>query len=278
MAKRKNAGTPLKYTWKSDVLFKMIFVKYPDLLKRLVCVLLGIDYATVEAFSVVNGDIPPDEVGKKFCRLDVNMVIDGKRVNLEIQVQDEGNFPERLLYHWAREYSSALPAGDDYSTLPKTIIVSIVDFIMFNCDEAHSEFQALEVKRHTPISDKFNVHIFELPKIAELSQLDMPSEKDLWLALFNAETEEELQALEGTEVEIMTQAVTAYRSVSATDEFRALENRREKTRRDEAQALYNAAYREKLRTARTMLADGLSLEQIAKYADLSIEEIERIQR
>jgi len=245
VAKKKNQGTPLKYTWKSDVLFKMIFVKYPDLLKRLVCVLLGIDHKTVEFFNVVNGDIPPDEVGKKFCRLDVNMVIDGKRVNLEIQVQDEGNFPERLLYHWAREYSSALPVGENYSTLPKTIIISIVDFIMFDCGEAHSEFQALEVKRHTPISDKFNIHIYELPKIAELNQLDDPNEKDLWLALFNAETEEELEALERTEVEIMTQAVTAYRSVSATDEFRVLENRREKTRRDEAQALYNARREER---------------------------------
>ena len=38
----KSKGTMLEYTFKSDVLFKMLFVKYPDLLKRLVAVLLGI--------------------------------------------------------------------------------------------------------------------------------------------------------------------------------------------------------------------------------------------
>ena len=38
----KDKGTKLEYTFKSDVLFKMLFVRYPDLLKRLVAVLLGI--------------------------------------------------------------------------------------------------------------------------------------------------------------------------------------------------------------------------------------------
>ncbi|MCL1792534.1 MAG: hypothetical protein FWG34_01555 [Oscillospiraceae bacterium] len=32
----------LKYTLKNDILFKMLFVKYPDLLKRLIAELLGI--------------------------------------------------------------------------------------------------------------------------------------------------------------------------------------------------------------------------------------------
>ena len=37
---RGTKGTKLEYTFKSDVLFKMLFVKYPDLLKRFVaCVI-----------------------------------------------------------------------------------------------------------------------------------------------------------------------------------------------------------------------------------------------
>ena len=38
----KGISTELQYTFKSDVLFKMLFVKYQDLLKRLISVLLGI--------------------------------------------------------------------------------------------------------------------------------------------------------------------------------------------------------------------------------------------
>jgi hypothetical protein len=63
--------------------------------------------------------MPPEAIGGKFCRLDVNMTVDGRRMDLEIQVQDEHDFPERSLFHWAREYSAALGGsigGADYGT------------------------------------------------------------------------------------------------------------------------------------------------------------------
>ena len=110
------------------------------------------------------------------------------------------------------------------------------------------------------------------------STKDEVPEKDLWLALFDAETEEELEALEQTEVDIMTQAVSAYRSVSATPEFRALEKIRETTRHNEAQALYNADYQAKLTMARNLLNLGISPSIISQSSGLTIEEIERIER
>ena len=80
--------TKLEYTFKSDILFKMLFVKYPDLLKRLIAEMLGIRYEDIEQFSITNPEIPPDTLGDKFCRFDVNMTVDGQRVNLEIQVKN----------------------------------------------------------------------------------------------------------------------------------------------------------------------------------------------
>ena len=67
--------TRLKYTMKTDTLFKILFTKYQDLLKRLVAALLGIKYESIEQFTVVNPDISPEELGKKFCRLDINMIV-----------------------------------------------------------------------------------------------------------------------------------------------------------------------------------------------------------
>jgi hypothetical protein len=54
------------------------------------------------------------------------------------------------------------------------------------------------VNRHTPLSDKFVMHYFELPKIPHTVESDNVLE--LWLSLFNAETEEDLDALANTEV------------------------------------------------------------------------------
>ena len=80
----------------------------------------------------------------------------------------------------------------------------------------------------------------------------------------------------------MTQAVSAYRTVSASEKFRTLEKIREKTRHDEAQALYNAEQRgantERIAMAKNMLKDSLPLSQISQYSGLTIEEIERIER
>jgi predicted transposase/invertase (TIGR01784 family) len=237
---RKSKGTKLEYTFKSDVLFKMLFVKYPDLLKRLVAVLLGIPLESIKNFQTINTEMPPEEIGKKFCRLDINMMVDGKRVNLEIQVEDEGNYPERSMFHWAKMFTSSLPAGNDYSLLPKTIVISILGFEQFDCEEVHSEFAPLEIKRHEILSDKQRYHFFELPKLPDVDLIDANSEKDLWLALFNAETEEELEKLTVKGGEVMSQAVQAYRGITATDEFKHLEILRARTRHDEAQALRNA--------------------------------------
>ena len=75
--------------------------------------------------------------------------------------------------------------------------------------------------RHTPLTDKLSLHYFELPK------LPAPVGKDdklkLWLALFRAETEEELRQIEALEVPIMEQAIEAYRSITAASEFREME-------------------------------------------------------
>jgi predicted transposase/invertase (TIGR01784 family) len=231
--------TKLNYTFKNDTLFKMLFVKHRDLLKRLVSELLGIDFGSIGQFEIRNPEMPPESLGDKFCRLDINMTVDGLRVDLEIQVADEGDYPERTLFYWAREYSTALAAGGGYHELPRVVVVSIMAFNLFDCEEYHSEFQALEVSRHTPLTDRQSLHYFELPKLPEVVSAD--DELKLWLSLFKAETEEELAKLENLGVTVMNQAIGAYRSITATPEFRELERLRSKARHDEAQALHHAA-------------------------------------
>jgi hypothetical protein len=44
-------------------------------------------------------------------RLDINMTVNNQRVDLEVQVGNEGNYPEHAMFNWAREYSTAFPEG-----------------------------------------------------------------------------------------------------------------------------------------------------------------------
>ena len=255
--------TKLEYTLMNDVLAKMLFVKYPDLLKRLVSALLHIRYEGIEQFVITNPDIPPETVGDKFCRLDINMTVDGQRIDLELQVANEGDYPERSLYYWAREYGAALSEGGEYSDLPHTIVISILAFKLFDCEEFHSEFRPLEVTRHTLLTDKQVLHYFELPKLPKTINAD--DELKLWLKLFDIKTEEELKQIEEMGVPIMEQVIGAYRHVSATDEFKELERMRSRARNNEASALGHA-WREGAAEERTKW-QGVVAEKDAALAD-----------
>lgn len=270
----------LQYTFKTDTLFKMLFVKHEDLLKKLVAALLGISVDSIQQFTVQNPDILPENLEDKFCRLDINMIVNNQLVDLEIQVCNEGDYPERVMYYWAREFSSALPAGEGYSVLPRTIIISIIDFNLFSCTEYNSFFQPLEVTRHTLLSDKMGFHFFELKKLPNDITEDDPLL--LWLSLFKAETEEELKRIRDMEVPEMEQAINAYYTITASPEFREKERLREKARHDEAQALYHAklegASERSIEIARNLLKINLPLEQIITATGLTSEEVENLRK
>ena len=231
--------TKLEYTFKTDTLFKMLFVQYPDLLKHLVSTLLAIPLESISRFEITNSEMPPDNLGDKFCSLDINMIVNSQRVNLEIQVRNEKYYPEGVLYHWAREYSASLPEGGRYQSLPRTVIISIIDFNQFDTPDFHSEFCPLEVRRHECLSDKMSLHFFELRKLPK-APLNANDKLLLWLSLFKAETEEELTQIKDLEVPVMEQAINAYQKITVTPEFRERERLRSIARHNEASALSEA--------------------------------------
>ena len=229
----------LEYTFTNDTLFKTLFVRFPELLKKLVSELLAIRLERIGQFEITNPELSPERLAEKFCRLDVNMTVDGMKVDLEVQVANEGDYPERSLYYWAREYSSALAGGGNYSELPRAVVISIMEFKLFDCAEFHSEFQPLEVTRHTPLTDRMSLHYFELPKLPKIADGD--NALKLWLALFKAKTEEEMKQVETLGGAVMEEAVNAYRHITTTNEFKEMERVRSRARHNEASALHYAA-------------------------------------
>jgi flagellar biosynthesis/type III secretory pathway protein FliH len=83
-----------------------------------------------------------------------------------------------------------------------------------------------------------SLQYYELPKLPQTVSTN--DALQLWLKLFDADTEEELQKIEKMEVPVMQEAINAYRSVTATKEFKVLERMRSDARRNEASALLNA--------------------------------------
>ena len=253
--------TKLEYTFKTDTLFKILFVKNPEILKDLVCNLLQIQIDSISQFEITNPEMPPEAIREKFCRLDINMIVDGQRISLEIQVQNEGDFPERILHQWARIYSNSLESGGDYIKLPRTVIISIIDFPLLNCKEFHSEFRLLEITRHEELTDKMTLHFFELKKLPD--DITDKNMLKLWLALLKANTQEELDIIRALEVPIMEQAINAYYNITAESEFKEKVRLWEKARHNEASALRHAKEEERKKTIE-LLKSGKSPEEIIK--------------
>ncbi|MDR2771107.1 MAG: Rpn family recombination-promoting nuclease/putative transposase, partial [Clostridiales Family XIII bacterium] len=67
----------LKYKFTYDTLFKMLFVRYPELLKRLVAAVIGMDADSIVEFVIANPEMPPEALTDKFCCFDIHMIVDG---------------------------------------------------------------------------------------------------------------------------------------------------------------------------------------------------------
>ena len=107
------------YGMKNDYMFKAVLQSSDEVLKNLVAALLEIDESVITSCVITN----PIELGKsvdaKDCILDVKLELNGSEiVDLELQVRDEHNWPERSLLYWGRAYDD-LKAGQDYAELKK---------------------------------------------------------------------------------------------------------------------------------------------------------------
>ena len=88
------------------------------------------------------------------------------------------------------------------------------------------------------LTDKCAIHFFELKKINK--QVNKNNRMELWLQLINAESEEELDMLQQTEVQPIQKAVMIIHQMSDDEKIQELARLREKALHDEASALSTA--------------------------------------
>ena len=62
----------------------------------------------------------------------------GSVVIIEIQLQGNSRFPERILYYWASNYSKLLKQGEKYDALTPVISINLLNFNLDDSDNIHS--------------------------------------------------------------------------------------------------------------------------------------------
>ena len=220
---------------KLDIIFKKLFTDEGNqhLLQAYLSDTLGIPYDSIENLVVLNSEIMPDSITEKYSRMDIRMKANGRLINVEMQIKDEGDYKDRSMYYLSKLYSNQLKSGDGYGKLNQCISINVLNFILFDeWADFHSSFRMREDKRNSVLTDNFIAHYFELKKIGK--NFDKNNKQELWLRLINAETEDELDMLQQTGVKQIQDAVVVLHKMSADEKTRELAEMREKALHIEA--------------------------------------------
>ena len=255
---------------KLDVIFKRVFgnEKNEKIIAAFISDLLEIPRESIKKIYINNVELTPEYLEQKFSRLDLKMDVDGRIVNIELQVNKESFFKERTLFYWSKLYSEELLAGDEYTELKQTICINIINFNLFECEDYHSNFKILESERKELLTDKFAIHFFELKKVGKYRKNKRMED---WLNLINAETEGDLMAIQqSTTIPEVQDTIVMLRHLSADQQVRQEAYYREKLLHDEASALGSARREgeekgkseERSAIAENMRKNGFTEEQI----------------
>lgn len=135
------------------------------MLQSFIASMLDIPIESISEINITNPEIPPESISGKFSRLDLNMKVDNRLVNVEIQVKNDNDYRDRVLFYWAKLYTSELKSGEKYGVLKQTISINIINFNMFDGDNYHNEVNAVVKQTGEVFSDKLSIHFFELRKV-----------------------------------------------------------------------------------------------------------------
>ena len=224
-----------------DLVFKMLFAKSgnEDILSDFIASVLDVDPQDVANIKVIDGEIKPEDITKKFSRLDILVEVGGRKVNIEMQVRSTLDFIDRVVFYATKVFVGDLRSGHPYSDLEQTISINILDYNIFEAEDCHSTFMLKETKRDEILTDKLRIDFLELPKTESDQSIQVKRLKK-WLRFLNIKSEEEAEMIAQGNDEMINKAVYVLREISADDAARRMAWQREKALHDEASYMRTA--------------------------------------
>ncbi len=213
-----HGAIPVRMT--NDYLFRALMQRNSKVLKSLICSLLHLDPDDVISVTILNPIELGETIDEKNYILDIKVDLNGHTtINLEMQVVNEGNWPERSLCYLCRVFDN-LNRGEDYQDVHSAIQIGILDFTLFeDSPEFFSNYYLMNSKNHRIYSDKFRLSVLDLTQIDLATEEDRAYRIDRWAALFKATTWEELKMLAKNN-QYIEDAVTTVRQLTQEEKIR----------------------------------------------------------
>ena len=161
-----SAKGPVSIPLTNDYLFRAFLQKNNQALKGLICSLLHLSVNDITSVEITNPIELGEYINEKTYFLDVRLLLNNKTIiNLQMQVINEHNWPERSLTYLRRSFDN-LNAGDTYQNVKSAIQIGLLDFTLFpDHPEFYAIYKLLNVKNYSLYSDKIQLSVVDLTHI-----------------------------------------------------------------------------------------------------------------
>lgn len=211
-ALKKATGTIL-YTFLNDYMFRVILQKHKNVLRSVVCACLKLKAEEVQDIVVQNPIELGEAIDDKTFILDIHVLLNNNMIiNLEMQVLDLKDWPERSLSYLARGYDNVVK-GDEYINVKPVYHIGFLNYTLFpEYPEFFAKYRMMNIKNHNVYTTKFNLYVVDLTQIELATQEDVDTGLVYWTQVFKAKTWEELRQMAERHQELQeaTEALYVY--------------------------------------------------------------------
>ena len=185
----EQATGKIDYTLTNDYMFRALLQTNQKVLIGLVGALLHLHPNEINVITIENPIMLGEPMNQKEYILDIRILLNNdKIINLEMQVQNKGDWPDRSLLYLCRSFDR-IQKGQEYDTILPAIHIGILDFTLFQDNpEFYASNKLMNVKSHKIFNDKFILNVLSLKQIDLATEEDKEWQLDKWAKLFAAKT------------------------------------------------------------------------------------------
>ena len=283
-----NLSGPLTYGFTNDYMFRAVFQENKEALHGLLCALLDLSWEQIIQITILNPIILGEAINEKTIVLDLKILLNDNRIlDLEMQVANEGDWPERSLYYLCQTFAQ-LPKGGVYKDLLPAMHIGILSFSPIpENPRFYAEYLMSDIKTHKIYSDKFALRMLDLSKINSLTNEEKQTDLYRWAKLFTATTWEEVKKL-ANEDSTISKACFTLHEMTEDEKIReqCLARMRYELDRNSAirngfdkgfsQGLEAGTEAGKSQLIFTLLESGMTLDELSVRLKMPVDEIQKL--
>jgi predicted transposase/invertase (TIGR01784 family) len=196
LAAYRKAKGPIEFGMTVDYMFRVVLQKSKPALIGLIRSILHLNEDDIIDVIILNPINPGEHVSDKEIRMDVRVLLnDSSILNLEMQVRNEGDWPDRSVAYLCREFDS-ISVGEDYDKIKSVYQIGFLDFTLFkDHPEFCARYQLRNAKDNHLYTTKLNLYVIQLNHTELATEEDKLYGIDKWAELFKAKTWEELKMI-----------------------------------------------------------------------------------